>query len=1500
MPRILPSKNGLLIQRRPLSNENTNTTPLPLLFSLVHPLKDISPVILKFNANKPLSFLTTSDEFELIGICPERSLCLFYNEEQCLHSIWLLRKASEQEINSVSSVPLSYLHSKCADYSFSSSMSMSMSKQNSSQPYLPFLSSSPKLSPINAKGQKKKNSFNESTNSSMNQLNQAMSTSSPPLPLPFSPLRNVRLAASPGSQMPPMRAFSPTSSPQLIAQNESVLSPQKPTITAQYKQFTNMGTPRFAQSIDNDYCDEVLEPIYPELCLEQIWNETGVGNSPKATKVFLTNDFNNINYLVFVIEKLKQAKLVRFDESNDKQKLIFGTSNYIPAKDAEPIPSLSMILVLDASDCLILYSGLSKISLVNLKEASFGTGGLSSNTSFSTHEQFTRLSLSKKKQNNLSIYSYLTRSPKRFRDSIRNSVYLVTEDNKNFLLSFPPIYCSSIVSMCLNGLKNVLPRDISMQMFINWYKLRTTSLNEVHTVQNELALFKCCILKLCGYDIESLPLNFHLKLTSSTNELLGEVRSPRKSAKKSSTSSINQTKEDWEFICNYFADNQQVSNFNKKRLPVQSNSLLFPFLNYVLFCFHLTAEEVRLDTLMIDLMDELIDIIYLLAVDIGLKSYVDYYGDQLTKMVRFEDESSKINKSDHRSLLVPTFFNAEVLCVFDYVRKLISLKASQASLVPFPYIPETTPRIRYVILVYRAFKNDYFYEKNYLLPIGSVKNNSNEIINLRAVSNLKDKIVLCISKLGLTKQELETLPPGISIPLWDAIFYTKKNPPAGWSTESYSLISRDDLVALDNFDNIRYNSLNKYTEEFDSDPDGFSNINKEILRLLFPKDQRVFEAYNMLISSKPVRVSIQQRVGMSDHDFMEEQEKHLYNLSIRTMALSVGRGMLTMRTYKPIIAETFPIPLINMTGRIPPRNTVFSMRNNEVPTEMTTWPMFHNGVAAGLRVRLSESNTINSTWIIFNKPKIKNEETAVESQNQHAGFLLALGLNGYISQLSMMNIHDYLCMGNELTRVGVLLGLAAAKRGTMDLFAVKILSIHVEALLPPTSTELDVPPVAEVAAVLGIGLLYQGSGQRHISEVLLHEIGRLPGPEMEHCVDRESYALAAGLALGLVTLGKGNEMTSVAWSSESTSIEDQLCNYMIGGHKRPQTAFQREKYRTPSYQIREGDYVNTDVTSPGATLALGMMFFRTNNKTVANWFVAPDTQHLLDSVRPDFLLLRTLSKGLILWDSIEPTKDWIDSHVPQIVAENALRKPEDNYPRIDYETMSQAYCNIITGACMALGLKFAGSSNESAFRSIMFYTKMFIKLSSQSVVEQAGKSTIESCINVLVLSLSTVMAGTGNIEVMRICRYLRSRTNQTNLVLYGSHLATHMSLGLLFLGGCRYTLSTSPEAIAALICAFFPKFPITSNDNRYHLQAFRHLYVLAAEPRLVIPRDIATGKYVYVHLNLKYKTNHLNRQSQLRAPCFLPELDQIDEITISDNRYWNITFNKDKNWSTLK
>jgi len=45
----------------------------------------------------------------------------------------------------------------------------------------------------------------------------------------------------------------------------------------------------------------------------------------------------------------------------------------------------------------------------------------------------------------------------------------------------------------------------------------------------------------------------------------------------------------------------------------------------------------------------------------------------------------------------------------------------------------------------------------------------------------------------------------------------------------------------------------------------------------------------LLQSSQPVQISITQRPEVSDHEFIEEQEKHLYAICTRTMALPVGR-----------------------------------------------------------------------------------------------------------------------------------------------------------------------------------------------------------------------------------------------------------------------------------------------------------------------------------------------------------------------------------------------------------------------------------------------------------------------------------------------------------------------------------------------------------------------------------------------------------------------------------
>ncbi len=131
--------------------------------------------------------------------------------------------------------------------------------------------------------------------------------------------------------------------------------------------------------------------------------------------------------------------------------------------------------------------------------------------------------------------------------------------------------------------------------------------------------------------------------------------------------------------------------------------------------------------------------------------------------------------------------------------------------------------------------------------------------------------------------------------------------------------------------------------------------------------------------------------------------------------------------------------------------------------------------------------------------------------------------------------------------------------------------------------------------------------------------------------------------------------------------------------------------------------------------------------------------------------------------------------------------------------------------------------------------------------EDESHPMIEVCLCVVAISLSLVMAGTGDLSVFRVLRKLRRRFGSE--YTYGNYMVIHMAIGFLFLGGGkrlvaklihmnmvdlgiwltrflrqigRYTLSTSNTAIASLVCSVYPIFPASPNDNRYHLQAFRY------------------------------------------------------------------------------
>lgn len=218
---------------------------------------------------------------------------------------------------------------------------------------------------------------------------------------------------------------------------------------------------------------------------------------------------------------------------------------------------------------------------------------------------------------------------------------------------------------------------------------------------------------------------------------------------------------------------------------------------------------------------------------------------------------------------------------------------------------------------------------------------------------------------------------------------------------------------------------------------------------------------------------------------------------------------------------------------------------------------------------------------------------------------------------------------------------------------------------------------------------------------------------------------------------------------------------------------------------------------------------------------------------------------------------------------------------IDMDTKTEAFRHIIAGACMSMGLKFAGSFNQEAYETLLFWAKYFTDLNDTRL-------STENCLCVIVISLAMVMAGSGDLEVLRLCRYLRSRVGPNFAhVLYGSQMAVGMALSLLFMGGGRYTLKTDSLSVALMLCAFYPHFPIDSNDNKFHLQALRHLYVLASESRLLLSKDVDTNEFCYVPLEITLKgTEHHDAfKYQQMAPCILPELNRIEQVLNSVHMY---------------
>uniref|UniRef100_A0A0D3G6H1 Anaphase-promoting complex subunit 1 n=1 Tax=Oryza barthii TaxID=65489 RepID=A0A0D3G6H1_9ORYZ len=637
----------------------------------------------------------------------------------------------------------------------------------------------------------------------------------------------------------------------------------------------------------------------------------------------------------------------------------------------------------------------------------------------------------------------------------------------------------------------------------------------------------------------------------------------------------------------------------------------------------------------------------------------------------------------------------------------------------------------------------------------------------------------------------------------------RESPPDDWPAPAYVLVGRDDLAMArmgsgrrengfwnnDNLTSIsvpymlHLQPVTVLTTALDVPPseilnsedtdsvyrsveDGMEHIFTSTTQLRYGRDLRLNEVRRLLCSARPVAIQTPTNPSVSDQDLQQQQ---LWNFAQRTTALPFGRGAFTLATTYTLLTEALVFPKLVLAGRLPAQQnaTVNLDLSTRSVSEFKSWAEFHNGVAAGLRLAPFQEKMLR-TWIQYNRPS--------EPNFTHAGLLLAFGLHEHLRVLTMTDAYRYLSQEHDITRLGLLLGLAASNRGTMHPAISKMLYFHVPSRHPSSTPELELPTLLQSAAVMGIGLLYEGSAHALTMKILLGEIGRRSGGD--NVLEREGYAVAAGSALGLVALGRGSN----AFGFMDTFL-DRLFEYIgskeVYHEKHLNAAIAADEQSGNTGQMMEGAQINVDVTAPGAIIALALIFLKAESEEIAARLSVPNSHFDLQYVRPDFVMLRIVAQNLILWNRIQPTKDWVESQVPSFVnfgVSNTSQEAMDS-DELDSEALFQAYVNIVTGACIALGLKYAGSRNSDAQELLYAYAVHFLNeikhisiqtasILPKGLLQHVDRGTLELCLHLIVLSLSLVMAGSGHLQTFRLLRYLRGRSSAEGQVNYGLQMAT--------------------------------------------------------------------------------------------------------------------------------
>nr|KAJ3418193.1 Anaphase-promoting complex subunit 1 [Polyrhizophydium stewartii] len=497
-----------------------------------------------------------------------------------------------------------------------------------------------------------------------------------------------------------------------------------------------------------------------------------------------------------------------------------------------------------------------------------------------------------------------------------------------------------------------------------------------------------------------------------------------------------------------------------------------------------------------------------------------------------------------------------------------------------------------------------------------------------------------------------------------------------------------------------------------------------ILKLRFFKDSRISDVARIFRPARTPEVEV--RVTQTAEEATAERQQHLQMHATRAWAFSVGLGMVQADSKKIVPTRALSLPSTKISLRFMPTHDVGSIDADAPATPEDTvgseWVCFHAGVAVGLQVR-RDTAFVTSSWIIFNQPKGESKDKAAMAK--HAGFAFGLGLGGHLKKLSMHDaLSNYFFENNSMLTVGALLGLSVSHLGSQNDRLASAISTHIPGLMPENSPELGTASITHSAAAAAYGLLHLGSGRRLAMERFREQIAQLSiGPLDASNASNECYGVSCGFAIGFMGIDAG---------------------YSVRQRVRGDSIATREHLRVLAeglLKLLSGP--ESDMTAPGAIVALALTFMRTEDRSISDKIAIPGTAYDLDAVHPDHLTLRVVAKSLIMWRSITPSIEWMFSFVPLFIKRSRLahlpqsiqdgiaadRTQTDSNAALDKSLMSQAYFFILAGAALAMGLKYAGSCDPQAASCLEWFMDHCLSASSalQSAFEPLPKRPLSRC-----------------------------------------------------------------------------------------------------------------------------------------------------------------------------